>query len=586
MKRKKLTLLLFIFCAVNGMAQKQWHSPMVGNDPFICGRAWNQEIGHEYSRLPERLRGNVSEAVWKLSRQSAGMSVRFLTNSSNITVRYKLQERSKTVDMSKLLTDGVDLYATNAEGVTHWIGSHQQWKFSSDSVEMRFGPIVNKVRRKSGLLFTLYLPAYSHINNLEIGVDDEATFTFVHQSAERPVVIYGTSIQHGTSATRPGNMVSARVERALGYPVVNLGFSGSALIEPGMFDVLAETDARAFIIDPMPNSYSLHPDTVYQRTVTGIRRLRAKSKAPILMVEAPVMADHVLLPTVHEQYLMADGAFHRAYDQLMAEGTEGLHYLGHDELGITEDAMVEGIHPNDIGMKQYADVYIGKLREMLPEDKANPLFLPVTQFRDGGYNRFERHNEVIRLNHTTDPEILLIGNSITHFMGGYPIGHVNNGKSAFKRTFGKRRVVNMGMGWDRIENVYWRIFHGELEGCTPRHIVLLIGINNLDYNRTIKEIAQGITGLAALIQDRQPQAMIHVIEVFPCRGRVEKVKLLNEELRRQFVPNPRLELLDMSHCFLRADGRDIDPEMFVDDGLHPSEAGYLRYGRELKKHLQ
>ena len=40
----------------------------------------------------------------------------------------------------------------------------------------------------------------------------------------------------------------------------------------------------------------------------------------------------------------------------------------------TEDTMVEGIHPNDLGMRQYADAYIKKLREIFPQEKHQKSF--------------------------------------------------------------------------------------------------------------------------------------------------------------------------------------------------------------------
>ena len=34
-------------------------------------------------------------------------------------------------------------------------------------------------------------------------------------------------------------------------------------------------------------------------------------------------------------------------------------------MGFTQDSMVEGLHPNDLGMRQYADAYLRKLRKIL-----------------------------------------------------------------------------------------------------------------------------------------------------------------------------------------------------------------------------
>ena len=54
------------------------------------------------------------------------------------------------------------------------------------------------------------------------------------------------------------------------------------------------------------------------------------------------------------------------YKVLKKQGVKHLYYLSHDELGFTQDSMVEGLHPNDLGMRQYADAYLRKLRKILP----------------------------------------------------------------------------------------------------------------------------------------------------------------------------------------------------------------------------
>ena len=55
----------------------------------------------------------------------------------------------------------------------------------------------------------------------------------------------------------------------------------------------------------------------------------------------------------------------RAYDAMKAKGVKGLYLLPHKELGFTQDYMVEGLHPNDLGMRQYADAYLKKIKKIL-----------------------------------------------------------------------------------------------------------------------------------------------------------------------------------------------------------------------------
>src|SRR5690606_36262405 len=119
----------------------------------------------------------------------------------------------------------------------------------------------------------------------------------------------------------------------------------------------------------------------------------------------------------------------------------------------------------------------------------------------------QRHDEIMNYNLQNKPDLVLIGNSITHFWGGMPAGPHATGADSWKKNFEPRSVVNLGMGWDRIENVLWRVYRGELDGFSAKQIVLMIGTNNLGIN-TDEEIADGIRFLLTTIQERQPEAKV------------------------------------------------------------------------------
>src|SRR6516162_1992951 len=55
----------------------------------IEGRGWTNTKGF-YDRLPEKAEGVVREPVWNLSRQSAGLCARFVTDATTIEARWTL----------------------------------------------------------------------------------------------------------------------------------------------------------------------------------------------------------------------------------------------------------------------------------------------------------------------------------------------------------------------------------------------------------------------------------------------------------------------------------------------------------------
>ena len=99
----------------------------------------------------------------------------------------------------------------------------------------------------------------------------------------------------------------------------------------------------------------------------------------------------------------------------------------------------------------------------------------------------------------------MLGNSITHFWGGLPFEKRRVADDIWQELFKGRRTVNLGYGWDRIENIQWRILHGELDGYHAQKIFMMLGTNNLDIN-TDEEIVRGIRETVCLIAGKQPQA--------------------------------------------------------------------------------
>ena len=60
-----------------------------------------------------------------------------------------------------------------------------------------------------------------------------------------------------------------------------------------------------------------------------------------------------------------------------------------------------------------------------------------------------------------------------------------NGAESWDALFGNR-ALNLGFGWERTQNVLWRIDHGELDGLNPKLAVIHIGTNNLATTKNYK----------------------------------------------------------------------------------------------------
>jgi lysophospholipase L1-like esterase len=213
--------------------------------------------------------------------------------------------------------------------------------------------------------------------------------------------------------------------------------------------------------------------------------------------------------------------------------------------------------------------------------------VPVTQNRDWRtYDWARRHEACVALLRDRQPEIVLIGDSITHFWGGDPADGRRTGVTVWDRLFAGRRVVNLGCGWDRTENVLWRLTHGEFDGVRPKVAVIMIGTNNLNLNPP-EEIAAGVEAIIAEVVQRSPSTRILLLGLFPRGAKPDatrtKVAAVNQRLAH-LDGSPGVTYLDVGPRFLAADGT-ITQEI-MDDFLHPSAAGYALWAEAMGPTLE
>ncbi len=358
-----LLFLVWEFITTSGtFAQEVWHNVLHETENAIDGRWWGNELRDSYARLPQRWMEAVRQPVQILAKNTAGLSVMFQTNSNEITVRYAVEGGLSMWHMPATGVAGVDMYAIDKNGTYRWCGA--EYSFSKDTVTYCYKNVSAEMAPAKGYKFRLYLPLYASVKWMEIGVKQGATWQLYPASQEKPIVVYGTSIAQGACASRPGMAWSNILARESGHRVVNLGFSGNGRLEPELFAALAEIDAKLYIIDCMPNmEYRL--DNIIPNTVSGVKKLRSVSNAPVLLVEHCGNTNELSSLQIKDLYTQTNIRLKKAYKQLQDEGIKGIFYLSHEDLALCMDAMVEGVHPTDLGMRQYADAYLRKVRAIL-----------------------------------------------------------------------------------------------------------------------------------------------------------------------------------------------------------------------------
>lgn len=212
---------------------------------------------------------------------------------------------------------------------------------------------------------------------------------------------------------------------------------------------------------------------------------------------------------------------------------------------------------------------------------------PVTQNRDhASYDWQTRHAEVLARNQVFKPDVVFIGDSIIHYWGGEPRAPRVWAGQAWTNCFAGLKVTNLGFGWDRTENVLWRLDHGELDDIQPKVIIIKIGTNNTAITNAPDDIAAGIEAVCATAHLKVPSAKILLLGILPRRDEIHghsATEAVNRLLAAQLGGVDWLTYRDFGDAFRQPDGSTN--KALYRDGVHVNAEGYAILGGKIRPEL-
>jgi lysophospholipase L1-like esterase len=184
-------------------------------------------------------------------------------------------------------------------------------------------------------------------------------------------------------------------------------------------------------------------------------------------------------------------------------------------------------------------------------------------------------------------DIYFEGDSITRRWGAtdYPELLAN-----WKQNFFGWNAADFGWGADRIENILWRLSHGELDGANPKIIVLLAGTNNVGRtvppegdDAKVADITRGLKAVLELLQAKAPNATIIATAIFPRNDNMAVMPAIDKINRNlsKLADGKKIRYLNINSTLADSDGRLLDG-MMNSDKLHPAIRGYQVWADALK----
>lgn len=308
-----------------------------------------------YDRLDSVQRSPLPPRVQELAQNTAGLNINFETDAKSIRVKWELEKFITLWNMTPVAINGLDLYALK-DSVWQYVAS------ARPSGEKNNVLIIDQLESK-WRKYRLYLPLYSKLTKLEVGIPSSSSIKAVEQpyNTTKKVVIYGSSITQGASASRPGMAYPSIISRKMDLETYNLGFSGSGKMEFDIAKILVKMPADVYLLDCVPNP---SPQQIKERSYGLIKYLRSqKPNTPIIMVESIYRETANWNSNTKKMVEQQNQEFRNTFNKLNSENPHHLYYINTEQLiGTDHEATVDGTHLTDIGFTRISNTIMKYLK--------------------------------------------------------------------------------------------------------------------------------------------------------------------------------------------------------------------------------
>jgi hypothetical protein len=306
---------------------------------------------NRYDRLPLSYKEIVRKPLWELSKSSAGLSLRFRSNSSCISVKWTLLFNNSMNHMAETGIKGVDLYFNN-NGKWQYLNTARPVDIENEFLLIKNMP--GEMRE-----YKMYLPLYDGIKNIEVGIDSNSVIINPAVGNTRSIIFYGTSITQGGCASRPGMAHTNIISRKLNIDCINFGFSGNGKMEQPINELISGFDPLFYVIECLPN---MTTEQVTERTIPLVKTIRGKHpETPILFVENFIYESLALNSVENSVVIEKNASLRKEYDKMIEAGFSNILYINSDHAtGDDHEGTVDGVHFTDLGFLRYAEFLIDK----------------------------------------------------------------------------------------------------------------------------------------------------------------------------------------------------------------------------------
>ena len=352
MRRILTTLVLAVAIVGTSFAQKWVNATELG----IHGHTKKTDKS-PYYRFDHTPYEGFNKTIVNYSKCPTGLYVVFKTNSSKISAKWSNIKKRIGDNMTGISQLGLDLY----------IKDNGKWRFAAvgrvsilPENNERTKPLIKNLAEGEKECL-LYLPGWCELTNLEIGVDEEATIEGLAKPFNHKVIVHGSSITHGASASRPAMTYPALLSRNLGIDFVNFGFSGQCKMQPQFLAFLKTCEADAFLFDAFSNPTEKQIKERLNNFVAEM--VKAHPGKPLIFIQSPIDLDSNFDTKKYAARLSLIATASKMMKALTKQYKDVYFLEVPNVLGT--DATIDNSHPTDLGFDRFLKAYQPKIAKIL-----------------------------------------------------------------------------------------------------------------------------------------------------------------------------------------------------------------------------
>jgi len=313
--------------------------------------------GFTLSRLPSDIRERINPCAQKMARQGAGCEIRgMLPDEGSARIVFQADDSTSTPRI-------VSLY--------HGCFRSQSLLLRDEPTEIvvKTPPMMNfmeSISRARGLPFDprlvrIWLPALHSARILSI--EGDLSYPPPEAKPKKTLLCYGSSITQGASALAPEGAYAAQCARRLGCDLINLGFAGSAEMEPAIAEHIASRTDWDIATLEMGINVRGWPNEKFQEVVTHFVSTIVAAHPEKFIFCIDMFTHYADFKSVAPKA----EAFRKIVQEVVAstDSERVIHVDGRMLLEDPSGLLTDLLHPGDAGMQQIGENLAALIRRKI-----------------------------------------------------------------------------------------------------------------------------------------------------------------------------------------------------------------------------